>query len=340
MFCRRESSRDTKEGSVDLKTALFKIANFILYKIITYAPYTSNFNIIEEESEDQAIHRLLWINAMRAKNDKDGIRKLIYSWNIDIRTERNDKYEKGWVKLTKEECALDKLAAYLKKHADPDDFKVIVNDSSEILEIHCNLTDLNNYVYDDIDPLSLKERRKDGSSYSNKECNESMVKRLAQWGIGNCSDLSQATFALLMHYPREGFEKIALPGLATPISIEVLTLQEGDHEFVVINRKKESTLNDPKTWGEDVIILDPWLRECYFLEEALSGERDSCSMDLIFEDCSYGIEDTGSISEGPSEHWKIRHAELDIFGLETRNWESEEHIPWVDSSAPAIKITL
>lgn len=338
MLGKHESSDDRKD---DVKVALLKIANYVLYKVWTYAPCTSNSNIIEEESEAQAIHRQLWINTMRARNDPAGIRKLIYSWNIDIKTGRESKYEEGWVKLMKEECALDALATYLEKNADPDEFKIIDNDGSELLEIHCNLTDLNNYVYDEIEPLSSKESRKNGSPYSNKERNESVVKRLAQWGIGNCSDLSQAVIALLMHYPHEGFEKMALPGLAAPISVKVLTINDGDHEFVVINRKKESKLNDPQTWGDNVVILDPWLRECYSLEDALSGKRSSPSVSLIFQDflykdLSYKIEDAGLIAEGPSEHWKIKNPQLDIFNLKVRSWGSEEHIPWVDASAHTI----
>lgn len=334
MFGKHESSDDRKE---DVKVALLKIANYVLYKVQTYAPYTSNSNTIEYESEAQAIHRLLWINTMRSRNDPDGIRKLIHSWNIDITTERDSKYEEGWVKLMKEECVLDALAAYLEKNADPDEFKIIVNAGSEPLEIHCNLTDLNNYVYDEIEPLSLKESRKNGSPYSNKERNESIVKRLAQWGIGNCSDLSQAVFALLMHYPREGFEKMALPGLAAPIPIEVLTMNDDDHEFVVINRKKESKLNDFQTWGDNVIIIDPWLRECYSLEDVLSEKRTSPSVSLIFQAPSYEVEDAGLIAEGPSEHWKIKNPQLDMFSLKVRSWGSQEHIPWIDVSTHAIK---
>ena len=117
MFSRIDSldkSKEPKLGEqVDLKAVLLKIANFILYKVTFYAPYKSNSNVLEETSEDQAIHRQLWINTMRARNDKEGIRKLIQSWKIDITKERDPKYEEGWVKLTKEQCTFSKIPSNL-----------------------------------------------------------------------------------------------------------------------------------------------------------------------------------------------------------------------------------
>ena len=102
---------------------------------------------------------------------------------------------------------------------------------------------------------------------------------------------------------------------------------------MVINRRSGSTLNDPTTWGKDVVILDCWLKECYLLEEVLSGARDSISAQLIFNKPAYEIEGANSIGEGASAHWKGKYSAKDIFSLKTRSWGSEEHVPWVKPSA-------
>jgi len=41
-------------------------------------------------------------------------------------------------------------------------------------------------------------------------------------------------------------------------------LDNGRHAFVVIGRKPK-TGNNPKDWGEDCVVCDPWAREAYYL---------------------------------------------------------------------------
>lgn len=336
MFTRKNKPRDNKKTTLanskdTFQNELLKIASFVLTKVTDYAPYSSNLNIIEGTSEEQPIHLLLWINTMRARNDKEGIRQLIYNWNIDISsTEPDVQYETRLVKINNSECNIAKLAKYLENNCEPDEYHLLFDDELQLVEIQCSLTDLNNYVYDEIAPLDFKEKRKDGSQYSSKERNETIALRLAQWGIGNCSDLAQAAMAMLMHYPTQGFDELKLSSIETTIPVEIVTLQNDDHEFIVINRKAGTNLNNPNTWGHDVVILDPWLRECYLLDDVLSGSRTTLSVELIFSNSSYSIENKGLISEGASEHWNKSGVQQDIFNLKTRAMNSEERITWAE----------
>ncbi|KTD48334.1 Uncharacterised protein [Legionella quateirensis] len=329
MFSHKNTSRSVRTISDDL----LKIAQFILDKVKFYAPYSSNTNIIEEISAEQPIHRLLWINAMRARNDQDGIRQLILSWDIDISSNVPDEhYESGRIKINRDQVNIVNLSNYLQSECQAEDYHIELNEQSQVVEIECTLTDLNNYVYDEIESLEFKEKRKNKSDYTIKERVESITKRLAQWGIGNCSDLSQAAIGLLMHYPSQGFAELNLPGIKTSVSIETFSIDNDDHEFVVINRKADSDINNPKKWGDDVVILDPWVGECYMLNDALSGSRKTLSVEYIFDGSTYKIEDSGFIAEGASDHWKATHSEFELFELTPRVLHPEEKIPWADSN--------
>ncbi|MBL7479689.1 hypothetical protein [Legionella bononiensis] len=329
MFSHKNTSRNVNKIGDDL----LKIAQFILDKVKNYAPFSSNTNIIEEISEEQPIHRLLWINAMRARNDQDGIRQLIFSWDIDISSNApEEQYESGRIKIHCDQVNIVNLSNYLQSQCEAEDYHIELNDQSQVVEIECTLTDLNNYIYDEIESLEFKEKRKNKSDYTNKERVESITKRLAQWGIGNCSDLSQAAIALLMHYPAQGFAELNLPGIETSVPIETFSIDHDDHEFVVINRKADSDKNNPKMWGDDVILLDPWLGECYMLKDALSGSRNTPSVEYIFDGSTFKIEDSGFIAEGASEHWKATRSEFELFDLTPRVLHPEEKIPWAGSN--------
>ncbi|WP_298624593.1 hypothetical protein [uncultured Legionella sp.] len=140
--------------------------------------------------------------------------------------------------------------------------------------------------------------------------------------------------AMLMHYPSKGFNESDLPFIKNSVPIEILTLDDGDHEFIVINRKADSHLNEPHTWGNNVIILDPWLRECYLLDEALSRSRQTNSVKIIFQPHTYTVENKGTISEGASSRWHKAHEPYDIFKLQSRATQPEEQIPWVTPAPP------
>ncbi len=82
--------------------------------------------------------------------------------------------------------------------------------------------------------------------------------------IGNCYEKS----AVLVNFLR----KLG-PNFAdnTDTNVEIISLHsedgEADHTVVVIGRRKDSDLNDYTTWGNDAIIVDPWLDTVFFPAE-------------------------------------------------------------------------
>ncbi len=76
-------------------------------------------------------------------------------------------------------------------------------------------------------------------------------------GVGNCGD--KASLAAVMMADR---------GLGP---VEIFCLSAGDHGFCVVGRAPGSDLHDPKTWGPDAVIVDPWSNETYPATEAGPG---------------------------------------------------------------------
>src|SRR5690606_37718964 len=66
-------------------------------------------------------------------------------------------------------------------------------------------------------------------------------------GIGNCSE-------------KAAWAAVAAAGRGLH-PVEFFALQKADHAFCVVGRDPESKLDDPRTWGRDAVIIDPWLEE-------------------------------------------------------------------------------
>lgn len=45
--------------------------------------------------------------------------------------------------------------------------------------------------------------------------------------------------------------------------LEICHFENGDHVFVVIGRNVDSDIKNPRSWGENAIICDPWFRNFY-----------------------------------------------------------------------------
>lgn len=65
---------------------------------------------------------------------------------------------------------------------------------------------------------------------------------------GHCHELALCALALLRH---EGYEG----------RMEFIQFKYFRHVFVIINRPQESSLDDWKSWGNETIIIDPWINE-------------------------------------------------------------------------------
>ena len=47
------------------------------------------------------------------------------------------------------------------------------------------------------------------------------------------------------------------------VQIEIANISNGDHCFIVIDRRKNSAINNLSTWGENAVIIDAWAGEVY-----------------------------------------------------------------------------
>src|SRR3989338_4878698 len=77
---------------------------------------------------------------------------------------------------------------------------------------------------------------------------------------GNCGEfVYHATFSLLLkkHLSQISFDKLEIIQLSS--RCDQLT-----HVIGIINRKEDSALKTPSTWGDDAIVYDPWNQGAYF----------------------------------------------------------------------------
>jgi len=104
----------------------------------------------------------------------------------------------------------------------------------------------------DSDPLDKNEL----SSYY-----ESMISTTSKFSIGNCTELAiQALDYVLSHLFSSNIK----------INAEVYLISGGDHVFLVLNRDPWSNPQDPKTWGENAVICDPWANKVFKASDYLS----------------------------------------------------------------------
>jgi hypothetical protein len=89
-----------------------------------------------------------------------------------------------------------------------------------------------------------------------------MVKR---WGYGHCSHQASAAWFFLQDCELHGS------------LVEVCHFEGGDHGLVAIGRNPASNPADMRTWGQDVVVCDPWANKIYplsALDEMRSPEND------------------------------------------------------------------
>ncbi|BCL69600.1 hypothetical protein MADA3029_1150017 [Vibrio nigripulchritudo MADA3029] len=84
---------------------------------------------------------------------------------------------------------------------------------------------------------------------SNLEWLRAVAKRAESNGCGNCGEQAAIAFCWLLDH---GYKPV-----------DYMVRVNADHAFVVIGRLKEGTAGDPKTWGDDAVVCDPWDRSAY-----------------------------------------------------------------------------
>ncbi|STX27994.1 Uncharacterised protein [Legionella beliardensis] len=72
----------------------------------------------------------------------------------------------------------------------------------------------------------------------------------SKYSIGSCHELAIHAFDFMLQ-------------MQPNINAEIFSLSGGDHEFLVLNREKDSIPGSPDTWGPNAVICDPWANHVY-----------------------------------------------------------------------------
>lgn len=86
---------------------------------------------------------------------------------------------------------------------------------------------------------------------------ENEITTSAKYSLGNCAELALHFFDYIVNHPDNVWDKSIVQAELCQIENKS-NYKFGDHVFVVINRKKNSDISDPTTWGEHAYICDPW----------------------------------------------------------------------------------
>lgn len=85
--------------------------------------------------------------------------------------------------------------------------------------------------------------------------NAFLIKNINEQHIGNCHEFSEIV--------KDFFAK----NNKTNISCEIFHIENGDHVFNVIGRRKDSNPNDHTTWGDEAIVADAWGLDVFLAKE-------------------------------------------------------------------------
>src|SRR3990167_258184 len=300
------------------KDDLLKIANYFREKTQELIRYSSNIPDLHK----QPFHRRFWLRAMRAKNDKFGIRKKILGWHMNLKADQvPDSFQYRKVSGT-----------FFSKNKSK---KVALNQFFNFFGQHKN----------------EMGSHKDGKKFSTLEKIELAAKNAVKFGIGNCNENSDTTFTLLLEYPKNGIPELGLPPIDNEEilmeSVHINTPDGGDHCFVVLNRNQRGhcSLNAMNTW-RDAIILDPWMNDVVDieLERVLPEElRSHCFKYISQYENDLKRLEFGYIGEGHSLRW-IDHRTKKNEPVNLRDWTpyytqenfEQENVPWVDDEKEII----
>ncbi len=83
-------------------------------------------------------------------------------------------------------------------------------------------------------------------------------------GVGNCEEQA---FIAAKYLRRKGAKKVAVLTFELPEHLKEKSPNKtfdkfksfGEHNFVVCGLKRSASLQDPKTWGKNAVVVDPWL---------------------------------------------------------------------------------
>lgn len=102
---------------------------------------------------------------------------------------------------------------------------------------------------------SEREKRIARGEDKNLAYHNSIVAVTSKYSLGNCQELAHQALEYILKNHKN-------------IRAELFRMQNGDHVFVVINRKSKSDPANPLTWGSNAIICDPWMNIIFHASES------------------------------------------------------------------------
>ncbi len=101
--------------------------------------------------------------------------------------------------------------------------------------------------------LWLKDTPLDSSVYFHLCLKHALLERL-----GNCMELS----TVALYFALQTADQHLLHSDSHYLA-EVVQTKDQSHAFVIFGRLRNSDLTDPKTWGKNAVVCDPWANRCY-----------------------------------------------------------------------------
>ena len=99
------------------------------------------------------------------------------------------------------------------------------------------------------------------STAKDREFSPADIKRTAQLAmqqrVGQCYETACITFKYITELT-----------MGLDLNVELFNHPEQDHNFVVVNRAKNSDPLIPKTWGKNCLVLDRWANEFHFIGDS------------------------------------------------------------------------
>lgn len=110
---------------------------------------------------------------------------------------------------------------------------------------------------------------------------------LARTKYANCGDGSHIMqFELL----KKG-EKPHLISMTVKDLIFGHPVKNGDHEFAVFGLKKGAKLDNPKTWGNEAVVVDPWSNIVMQARDAIEEIKAKLGFEPIIHKIDYEVKD-------------------------------------------------
>lgn len=87
---------------------------------------------------------------------------------------------------------------------------------------------------------------------------ETSIETSDKYSLGNCEELAYQAFDYVLNK------------VTTLIRAEIYSIRKGDHVLLVLNRNQNSIPQDPRTWGDNAVICDPWSNKVFKASEYLT----------------------------------------------------------------------